>query len=97
MASARHDRHPTPDAYGGKRLTFYRFGYTLARYRWVAIACWAVLLAASLLLLPRFHSALTGPPLGVMGSESERAEDVLDKRFTSPFSERDLMSSSPTG
>ncbi len=91
MTSSRHVRHPKSHAYGGKPLTFYRFGYALARYRWVAIACWVALLLASLVLLPRFENALTGPPLGVLGSESERAEELLDERFTSPFNERDLI------
>ncbi len=40
---------------------------------------------------PHFHSNLTGPPLGVDGSESERAAETLNRNFEDSFSEQDLI------
>lgn len=75
---------------GAKRLGF-RAGLALARFRWVVITCWGLLLAASLFLIPRFEDNLTGPPLGVSGSESAHAAAILDREFETSFREQDLI------
>lgn len=83
-------KEPESNPGSADRLGF-RAGKALARLRWVVIACWAVLLAASLFLAPRFEENLTGPPLGVSGSESERAADILKREFDTSFGEQDLV------
>lgn len=70
---------------------FYRFGHAIARHRWLTIFCWLVLLAGSAAMLPRLQSALTGFPLDVIGSDSQRVQDLLQHRFTQSFSEQDLL------
>ena len=78
--------HPPPT-----QSVFFRLGQTVARRRWVVVAVWAVLFAGSLALAPRFEANLTGPPLGVSGSESMRAQAIIDQRFDHPIAEQDLV------
>lgn len=75
----------------GQPSGFFRLGRALARHRWLVLAAWTVLFAAGILFIPRFHRNLTGPPLNVRGSESLRAQEVLDESFVHPYSEQDLI------
>ncbi len=84
-----HPGQGTTDDAG--RSAFFRLGGAVARRRWIVIACWAALLAAGLVLVPRFEDRLTGPPLTVVGSESARVQDLLDREFDQPFSEQNLI------
>lgn len=71
---------------------FARLGVVMARYHKLVVVVWALILVGSaLLLVPRFHAALTGPPLDVAGSESYRAQEVIAQRFAQPFAEQDLI------
>jgi RND superfamily putative drug exporter len=64
----------------------------MARYHALVFVVWAlVLVGSALLLVPRFHAALTGPPLDVLGSESYHAQELLAERFAQPFAEQDLI------
>ena len=52
---------------------FAHLGRIVSRFATVIVALWLLaIVAASVLLVPRFTMALTGPPLGVRGSDSAR-------------------------
>lgn len=70
---------------------FFRFGRGVARHPWLAVACWVALLAGSVAVLPRLQGALTGFPLDVIGSDSQRVQDLMRHRFAQSFSEQDLL------
>src|SRR5689334_3673908 len=74
-----------------RRSQFARLGAVMARYHWLVIALWIVAFVGSVFMAPRFHAALTGPPLDVVGSDSARAQDILSTRFTQPYAEQDLI------
>ena len=63
----------------------------MARYHWLVIAVWIVVVAGSAVLVPRFQSSVTGPPLDVLGSDSYRAQEILRTHFDQPFAEQDLI------
>ncbi|MDQ3657786.1 MAG: hypothetical protein M3457_22265, partial [Chloroflexota bacterium] len=72
-------------------MGFYRFGIVLARSAPEVIACWVIIAVVALLLMPHFEASLTGPPLNVDGSESARAQELIDQEFDQPFTEQDLI------
>ena len=74
-----------------RRPVFVRLGSAMTRYHHLVVAVWVVILVGSALLAPRFQSAVTGPPLDVLGSDSYRAQSILDSRFEQPFAEQDLI------
>ncbi|MBW3631642.1 MAG: MMPL family transporter, partial [Chloroflexi bacterium] len=77
---------------GPERLpAFNRLGIAMARYHGLVVAVWVVILVGSALLVPRFHSSVTGPPLDVLGSDSYRAQEIIATRFDQPFAEQDLV------
>jgi RND superfamily putative drug exporter len=76
---------------GSSTSTFARLGARIARHHRLVIAVWAVIIVVSAILVPRFESALTGPPLDVIGSDSERAQEILSTRFSQRFAEQDLI------
>ena len=63
----------------------------MVRFYPVVVAVWIAILGGSALLVPRFEAALTGPPLDVGGSDSDRAQEILATRFAQPFAEQDLI------
>ena len=63
----------------------------MARYHWLVVAVWVVVVVGSALLVPRFQSSVTGPPLDVLASDSYRAQEILATRFDQPFAEQDLI------
>ena len=63
----------------------------MARHHRLVVAVWVVVVLASALMVPRFRSALTGPPLDVTGSDSARAQEILATRFNQPYAEQDLI------
>ncbi len=80
-----HERDP-------ERLpAFTRLGMVMARHHRLVVTVWVVILVGSALLVPRFESAVTGPPLDVLGSDSYRAQEILATRFDQPFAEQDLV------
>jgi RND superfamily putative drug exporter len=85
------DRRGGPSHSDSEPAGFYRFGLALARSAGIAIACWALVAVVGALLLPRFEESLTGPPLNVDGSESERAQAIIDGQFERPYAEQDLI------
>jgi RND superfamily putative drug exporter len=74
-----------------KRSAFTRLGEALARYHRLVVAIWVVVVVGSAVLVPRFQSSVTGPPLDVLASDSYRAQEVLATRFDQPFAEQDLI------
>jgi RND superfamily putative drug exporter len=90
MATLGNSRKPKHKPVITRSLGF-RAGHAMARFRWGVIGCWTLLIVASLVLLPRFEDNLTGPPLGVSGSESARAAEIVDREFKSSFDEQDLI------
>ena len=70
---------------------FARLGRGMARFHTLVVVVWALVLVGSAWMAPRFHAALTGPPLDVTGSESYRAQELIAQRFTQPFAEQDLV------
>lgn len=71
---------------------FTHLGLTVARFARLIVAVWLLaVIAASVLLVPRFTTALTGPPLQVRGSDSARAQQIITERFGEPFAEQDLV------
>ncbi len=71
---------------------FTHLGRLAARFAPLIVALWLLAVAgASLVLAPRFTTALTGPPLQVRGSDSARAQQLITERFGEPFAEQDLV------
>jgi RND superfamily putative drug exporter len=70
---------------------FTRLGAVVARYHRLVVAVWVVLVVGSAILVPRFQSSVTGPPLDVLASDSYRAQEILGSRFDQPFAEQDLI------
>ena len=63
----------------------------MARYHRLVVAVWVVVVVGSAILVPRFQSSVTGPPLDVLASDSYRAQEILATRFDQPFAEQDLV------
>jgi putative drug exporter of the RND superfamily len=63
----------------------------VARYHRLVVAVWVVVVVGSALLVPRFQSSVTGPPLDVGASDSYQAQEILRTRFDQPFAEQDLI------
>jgi putative drug exporter of the RND superfamily len=63
----------------------------MACYHRIVVAVWVVIVVGSAILVPRFQSSVTGPPLDVLASESYRAQEILATRFDQPFAEQDLV------
>ena len=63
----------------------------MARYHRLVVAVWIVVVVGSAILVPRFQSSVTGPPLDVLASDSYRAQEILATRFDQPFAEQDLI------
>ena len=78
-----------PPARGATR--FHAFGAVLARRHRLVVAVWLAVVAVAAVFVPRFESNLTGPPLGVAGSDSQRAQELLDTRFNQPSTEQVLI------
>jgi RND superfamily putative drug exporter len=85
-------RHPaTLEVSFRKPSTFTRLGAAMARYHRFVVAFWIILVVVSAILVPHFQSAVTGPPLDVLASDSYRAQEILATRFDQPFAEQDLI------
>src|ERR671917_1238153 len=74
-----------------KHSAFTRLGEAMARYHRLVVAVWVVVVVGSAILVPRFQSSVTGPPLDVLASDSYRAQEILGTRFEQPFAEQDLI------
>ena len=74
-----------------KRSAFTRLGAAVVRYHRLVVAVWVVVVVGSALLVPRFQSSVTGPPLDVVASDSYQAQEILRTRFDQPFAEQDLI------
>lgn len=66
-------------------------GRIVARRRWAVIIVWSILIGTGILLAPHFENRLSGPPLQVSGSESQRAADIIAQNFAHPVAEQDLI------
>src|SRR5215211_5139746 len=87
-------RPPSPQSPGvpfRKISAFTRLGAAVARYHRLVVAVWVVVVVGSALLVPRFQSSVTGPPLDVLASDSYQAQEILRTRFDQPFAEQDLV------
>lgn len=74
-----------------RRSIFSRLGGSCARYHWLVLACWVVVLAGAGYLIPNFLGYLTGPSLKVYGSGSAREYSLVQSSFVHPFSEEDTI------
>ena len=74
-----------------RQSVFYRYGLFLARHHWVVVFSWIFLFIGGLLLIPQFQNNLTGIPLNVNGSDSQRVQTLLQQHFVHAFSEQDLI------
>ena len=63
----------------------------MACYHRIVVAVWVAVVIGSAILVPRFQSSVTGPPLDVRASDSYRAQEILGTRFDQPFAEQDLI------
>jgi RND superfamily putative drug exporter len=63
----------------------------MARYHRLVVLVWVIVVVGGALLVPRFQASVTGPPLDVLGSDSYRAQAILDSRFAQPFAEQALI------
>src|SRR5215217_1201512 len=79
------------DGQGPTISAFTRLGATMARYHRLVVAVWIAVVVGSAMLVPRFQSSVTGPPLDVLASDSYRAQEILATRFDQPFAEQDLV------
>jgi uncharacterized membrane protein YdfJ with MMPL/SSD domain len=78
-----------------KPTQLYRLGHTAAAHPWAFILGWIAVFVAAALLLPRFMVALTGAPIAVTGSESQRLEQRSSKNSRAPTPNRTSSSSIP--
>lgn len=65
----------------------FRWGRWCASHAGLVLACWVLVLIAAGALVPKFSSSLTGSSLSVSGSESARAEQVLQEKFSGGVTE----------
>src|SRR5215217_2422246 len=79
------------DGPGPTASAFTRLGATMARYHRFVVAVWIAVVVGSAMMVPRFQSSVTGPPLDVLASDSYRAQEILATRFDQPFAEQDLV------
>jgi putative drug exporter of the RND superfamily len=79
------------DGPGPTASAFTRLGATMARYHRFVVAVWIAVVVGSAMMVPRFQSSVTGPPLDVLASDSYRAQEILATRFDQPFAEQDLI------
>jgi putative drug exporter of the RND superfamily len=69
----------------------YRWGRTIARRRWTVLVVWVLVLIVCAALYPSLQSSLGAPDYGVDGSESSRAAQLLEQRFTGHGAEQDVL------
>jgi uncharacterized membrane protein YdfJ with MMPL/SSD domain len=72
MAKTQTQERQSPETVSRKPTQLYRLGHTAAAHPWAFIATWVVVFVVAALLLPRLLQTLTGFPLNVSGSESQR-------------------------
>src|SRR5688500_2478727 len=75
---------PSPQSPGvpfPRRSAFTRLGAAMARYHRLVVAVWIFVVVGSAILVPRFQSSVTGPPLDVLASDSYRAQEILATPF----------------
>ncbi len=69
----------------------YRWGRTIAHRRWVVLGVWTLVLVVCGGLYPSLQRSLGAPDYGVDGSESARAAQLLEQRFSGHGAEQDLL------
>jgi putative drug exporter of the RND superfamily len=69
----------------------YRWGRTIARRRWAVLGVWVLVLVACGALYPSLQRSLGAPDYGVDGSESSRAAQLLEQRFSGHGAEQDVL------
>ncbi|OZE43977.1 MMPL family transporter [Rhodococcus sp. 05-2254-3] len=65
-----------------------RWGRLVARRRWVVLAIWTLLAVGSAILYPALQNSLVGANFSVPGTESSRADDLIERHFESFGSEQ---------
>ncbi|OZC76625.1 MMPL domain protein [Rhodococcus sp. 06-462-5] len=65
-----------------------RWGRLVARRRWVVLAIWTLLAVGSAVLYPALQNSLVGANFSVPGTESSRADDLIERHFESFGSEQ---------
>lgn len=85
---------PSPPRYHRRRRrepALYRIGFWAARHPILIILGWLLLLAAATVSADYFTSHLTSGGNEVSGSESRRAEEVIEARFPAVADETDIV------
>lgn len=70
---------------------FHRLGVTLGHHRRRVFAVWLVAALAALALIPNFLASLTGMSLEASGSESARAQELVQREFDRAPTEQDML------
>ena len=65
-----------------------RWGRLIARHRWIVLAVWAVLAVGSALMYPSFQNSLVGVNFSVPGTDSSKADELVERHFSSFGSEQ---------
>ncbi|OZE79747.1 MMPL domain protein [Rhodococcus sp. 15-649-2-2] len=65
-----------------------RWGRTVARHRWAVLAVWLLLAVGSAILYPALQNSLVGANFSVPGTESSRADRLVEQHFASFGSEQ---------
>ncbi|OZC97495.1 MMPL domain protein [Rhodococcus sp. 06-235-1A] len=65
-----------------------RWGRTVARRRWTVLAVWLLLAVGSAVLYPALQNSLVGANFSVPGTESSRADRLVEQHFASFGSEQ---------
>lgn len=83
-----HDTSATSVRTLGSRRFGYRWGRVIARYRWLVVAVWAIIAIGSALAYPILENSLVGVDFSVPGTDSGRADQLIDRHFQSFGSEQ---------
>jgi RND superfamily putative drug exporter len=65
-----------------------RWGQTVGRHRWLVLAVWLLLAVGSAALYPTLQNSLVGANFSVPGTESSRADALVEQHFSSFGSEQ---------
>ncbi|MGB7236733.1 MAG: hypothetical protein WBD41_12210 [Rhodococcus sp. (in: high G+C Gram-positive bacteria)] len=65
-----------------------RWGRLIARQRWIVAAVWVLLALASALMYPSLQNGLVGVNFSVPGTDSSRADELVERHFASFGSEQ---------
>ena len=68
-----------------------RWGRLVARRRWVVLAIWTLLAVGSAILYPALQNSLVGANFSVPGTESSRADQLVEQHFHRGLDQRQFV------